>query len=1517
MNPVPLSRMARTEPLCGPLSSRFAARPALHDVAGRIIDEQWRARAIDGPPPSSLTLYRMLPAGDFRFDDLADVLIERYCAGVTLNFDAGRDFLSLERGAEFPRSAGVDLQAVETLINDCAPFLLATYQQSLLDFWTGDDEQQPAGLWLADYLQQRCLEAVELQSRGGSLDPLEAATVQLVARFPEAQQRAQFDNLREVSVCLLGMDGDSTLDPELASAILIERVIAHQQRTLVMLYTLSGRLLRFDSREAFEQALAAAHARAGAGPFTLNLHQSDHSLFVAQAELLCEQLLALVERLAGLARGADQVEQLEWHLDQASAFVELCAAQRRQALVLYRELLPDWLRQASPDNQHSYATRLLRLAELQRQDAGVSFLDGIADASGYARHAMGEALAADHAEAGGLDLDDIELVNRQVIAAAGGSGGFIEAGGEVRTVVLSPMQFALANLAVLRPGSVTLRRRSGAALPAWLTVDYLKALVTRLDIGQRYPQFLRQQLLDDSEQRTVRLLRFTAQVREQLPLLALEMHLRRPDAMSAASVTRLDSVFRTQRGQQVQGCVRSLSFVSHCGAAPDVACNAYLIEAVSMAGACLLYRPLHRQPLLEFADRPAFFEALCEEGPLQDDILGRLAQNRRSIYAHGGFAQPHVMRFTAGDEFGPLSFPAQAKLGTAVLGGDVLEHFYRASVQELIDRAEAQSLSTEESRWLGYEELGWLMLNTLLPFFNGPLAVAGWMLPLFASLRNVLGAPSPEGGGARLGELLLNLAFLLLAERSSGKPFEPKAGAAGQTVEVVQSNGTMLGSPSGAPLSRVDFSWSGMERPSSAAQRARLDGFTRDIAAQRLGAALTTPPHRGLHWYEDRWWVVIDGAVYEVSVSSEGVRLINAQGDPGPWLLETTPGQWRLDLRLRLRGGMPLNRRIQQMREAKRQRLEALERERVDLVAQRLSESLQLRRDLDNVADTPRPTAEMLERYGQHLRSHEAVLVRNDELYQELNQLQPQADFNRNHARDLLDLAANHAQLLYVLRHEFADNHQLMRETHLMQDWETGDDSVDFYDEQYEAMMSLCRKARESVRDLLRYHARINAICEQLTHVPGAADTIAEIKALLRDEPTMRSWISSELSLQGALVLDADRGGDSRVLYASLLAARLGLQMHDSLFGPEAFSDRESLEILDSVVGHLLEALELARGYADSERTEASRPLLEGYMATLTRVHGEAENALAERIRSLPARLEPLTASPPAPQRRQVVVHTRNRGVIVGARRKAEGNRPDAVVVIDPIDNRELARYEESAEPGVWEPVTAPVVERPGPSLPSLATLLKRGATALGNADRQMVRIRAQARTATIAAEMEDIMLLQARPLDALVQQIETALTRENAVDDSALGLDAARLGAQLTGKASQLREEGRRLRISMVKAQPPTVGHVDYLLRQGEVAVSRVGERVALARRKGFAQDYLQEYVVNDAQGNALWYAHFHYASLEAAAMDFTAGHLKTREQRFDRAPQLVAGRNSQAIIQVYRSRIDRKSAQALFLTL
>lgn len=463
--------------------------------------------------------------------------------------------------------------------------------------------------------------------------------------------------------------------------------------------------------------------------------------------------------------------------------------------------------------------------------------------------------------------------------------------------------------------------------------------------------------------------------------------------------------------------------------------------------------------------------------------------------------------------------------------------------------------------------------------------------------------------------------------------------------------------------------------------------------------------------------------------------------------------------------------------------------------------------------------------------------------------------------------------------------------------------------------MEACRLAKEEVDGLIACHQVIAEMSRRLREIlPGGQELADKAAQLLHKEPSLRSWKSVDLSLRAATILDIEQSGDYKVLYRALLAARTGLSMRDAMEGKDAFSESEQVEILDSVVSRLGFALDSTRLYQALPRQPGGKDLLEAFIGILEALQRDAQAELAARLQMLPGQSQP--APKPGPgKRKQVLIRTRNRDVVVGSRRKAEGDRPETVVVVDPIDNSELASYEESSEPGVWQPVGETRGEPVAPTPASLATLIKRSTPLLNNAERRIAKVRSQARTATVGADIEDILTHEARPLDALVKQIQEALTRENATDDSADGLDAVAQCAALTEKASAMREEGRRLRMDILKKQAPTVGHVSWLLDQHEVSIAREGERVALARRKGFPQDYLQEFVVRDKDAKPLWYAHFHYASAGAVDADFTAAHLKTREQRFDRGPQVVATQSNQAIIEVYRSRIDKSSALKLFL--
>ncbi len=1510
--PSPLGQLALDSPLCGPIAQRFARRPSLHDVAWSLIFEQSYLRGLAEPDPSALLLYRTDAQGTQHIEELADVLIESFCSGVPLILDAETDYLSFYKGAETPFRSKVKAADIQALINESARYLLSTYQQALYEYWnfTRDGEGSPLR-WLAGHLQQQCGEVVGELFGSGGLDALEAATARTIINFPQAQDRALLHNLVEVRVSLLGqaLCVEQGLDPELASAILLERDVPQLQRKMALVFSLSGAIYRFDSRKSLGGRLIN-RCPDRPGPQVLHQYTAPGSVFVAQALLLREQQQNLIGELARLPAlpGMSAGQSLQLRLDEAGSLLGICQANQREMRQRLRLQLPEWLSKASEDQRRDYAGRLLRMA---RQGDEKSFLDGIPDAFDYAREQLHAAMLKDHPHDPLPDLDDLELVNKQVTGAAGGSGGSVVPQGEETVVRLTPMQFALANLAVLQAGSVSLGSLSGATLPDWLTVDYLKALVSRLDVGGHYPAVLQRMLLDDAGERAPRQQRFIRQICEQMPLLALEMRMRDATALSAESVLRMDSLFRPAQPAQVQAALRPLAFIARPGASPDVAGNAWLIEAPEIGkGPCLLYRPLHREPLVEYPDRAAFFTALCAAGSLQDDILQRLPEARQPIYAHGGFAEPHVVRFFPGDEFSMIRVPAVAKLGEATLQGKVPEQLYEACARELIERARRETLSNSESRWLAYQELGWLMLNTILPFFNGPLVKAAWMLPLFSSLRGVLSETKGGGQPGDLQQLLLSLALLLLPESESSLPLDSTSVPEGSS-EAVSIEPARVDLPQ-APR------WSGFGWGSNVltvAQREALAGFRREVSAQQLGQPMGAGAFHGLYQYQQQWWASIDGVIYQLSFTDDGPRLIDTAGKLGPWVRADAQGAWHLDFGLRLRGGMPVNRRIAQLRESNRLRTLQLEEGHTRLLGERVRLSQLVQADLDEAARQQFPDKEHLQRYDQHLHELDAMLVAFDDNLRQLQQLKPHTEFKRMHSRNLYDRAGTQAQLAYVLHSRFSDNHAIMRDMRPAGSPEEEQSAE--HVQKLQRMMEACRQSQLEVDAIIACHGVIDDMRKQLRDIlPGGPALADKTLDLLTTEPSLLAWRSVDLSLRAATILDIEKSSDYKVLYRALLAARTALSMRDALDAKGAFTEAEEVEVLDSVVSRLRHALDTSRLYQALPRGPGGKELLKIFIDNLDALHREAQAELAARLQLLPGHSEPAPGPSPG-KRKQVLIRTRNRGVVVGSRRKAEGDRPEAVVVVDPIDNSELDRYEESSEPGVWQPVSEARNEPPAPTPASLATLIKRSTPLLNNAERRIAKVRSQAKTATVGADIEEILIQEARPLDALVQQIQEALTRENATDDSADGLDAARQSAALKLKAGLMRDEGRRLRVDILKKQAPTVGHVTWLLEQKEIAIAKEGERVALARRKGFPQDYLQEYVLSDKSGAPLWYAHFHYASADAQVADFTAAHLKTREQRYDRGPQTVVSQSNMAIIEVYRSRIDKNSAQKLFLSL
>ncbi|WP_166366956.1 dermonecrotic toxin domain-containing protein [Pseudomonas akapageensis] len=1528
----PFGQLALGASLRGKLSEQFAEHPTLLSVAQWMIVDQWQARRIaDHLDPVALTLMRRLPSGQgYGLSALELVLVERYCQGSTINLTPGQDFLTLEPGAEHPRAEAVDLHALERLLNECGPFLIDEYKQQLTRFWIAEPRQDESRWqWLAGHLRSQLHSAVELEREADLLDTREAATAKLVALHPDWTDRTQ-GNLAETQVFLLNLDVlvDQQLDPELASALVIERHLPEPQRDVRLVFTLAGGVCRIDSRLALAQVLSQNWSLGESGPvFALNLYQPSGSVFEAQARLVLAQQLRLIDVVAATAVSANAPIYLIAAIDEATSMFNIFSVAERQKLIDLHAVLPRWLRDASAADSWAYADGLLNLAIAKSQDNGASFLDGILPILDHASQKLQAAMLADHPQWQPFDVAEIRIVNHKVTSAAVATGGTFVPQGEIEDVVFTLPQLALENLTALHAGSVTLSRISGQSLPDWLTFDYVKSLITRLDIGQTYPDMLSQLLLEDPEQSKAREALFVRQLRLQLPLLAQEQRLQDLAGFTDAGVGLVAAALREPGQRQVNGHVvvfRPLAFIRKPGAPADVALNAFLIEPQdTTTGPCMLYRPLHRQSLLEFTSRQALFEEISEAGELQTDVLGRLDEQVRAVYDRGGFLQPHIVRFGLGLDFSPIEIPAPVRLGDTIVPGDPAHAIYRASARELIERARAQSVSNSESRWIGYTELGWLMLNCWLPLFNGVVATAGWMLQIFEALQSELkqGQGEQRDSVSDLLGIIFNLVLIIFvstakASKLQVKPLparpHPESESARVTTQVLDKPTT---SPIGQALDALDFAWANPLQRLTPAQRSLLARYKVEKAVATLGQPVPHGQWQGLYLHEQQWWAVVDDAVYRVLLNEDQARIldIDRPQEPGPWIVRGASGSWQLDLTLKLRGGMPLQRRIQALRDANRERIEALETALADYAPERNRLGEKLLRDLLQLSEKiDRVTLEELQACANELRTHYTGLTQAQEQYRALNQLKAQTSYRKFHVQYLEERASTQCQLIKVMRFEYLDHKKRMlaisapEGVSRLRQLVNAPDSVE-----YRQLRAAIEQGIKPVEEMIAVYESILALKQELQSSPLGVTYLASIETDLHDEPSLKSWQAIQIHQLGALLVDyvEDRGA---VLVRGIVEpSALGLHMQAELDGEAVFSDQERVEILDSCVSKYAATQETLENYKSQVKGREGARLLERFREVVTTVHDTAQAELADLLRALPQQ-----APEPAPSvsRAQRVIKTRNRGVVLGrTRQRTAGTAQDAVVVIDPIDGTELASFEKKPDEQIWDQVQGPSGARTATSGASLATLLSRAAPLLSEADRQVERAQRQARTANIPIEMEEILARQAEPLDDLVQQIEQTLTLTNDTDRALGQGDAALQAKALSDKADLMRSEGRRLRIEIIKARPPTASRVAYLKQQGEAQIARVGERKATARRKGRPQDYLQEYVIQDKSGNPLWYAHFHYASLDAPASQFTAAHLKTVEQRFD-GGQTTPLRDNRSVIQVYRSQIDKGLAQELF---
>lgn len=1482
-------RLAQYSALDCTVARRFSDRPTVLDAAAQIIDEQWRERGLDRSiDPLALYLASQYNnAASPWVRPLQQVLVERYCRRRTLNLNQADDYLSTHLDASPAWRVDVDLHQVELLINEAAPVLIDVYKQLLVDYWTRfDSSGQTPWSWYAGYLQQQLHHIVQRSHRQSDLAAFALATANLVQGYPRPEQREAW-NKGGLTVSHLALDfsADGYLDADLASAMLIEHSDPTPTRNLTLLYTLGGRLAGYDSRQSLLQRIAGSWpAAAIASPRQVQITPATGQVFETQALGLLQQQLQVVDRLTGHYHSKLDAIDLNLDLDRLSSLIDLCGSNetaRRQPLV---EQLPDWLRLASSKPLMRYSNLLVDVAQAYQNSGGQFWLDGIDNAETFANRRISERFAADH-PLDELSPEHVRVINRQTIAAAGGQGEVIVSGSRT-TVEYSLAQLAIGNLGLLKPGTVELRSSTPDPLPGWMDESYLRQLVSELDIGSQYPAMLRGKLLDDNEHRQKREQLLTSQLSSQLPALAMELFLQGKVPDQALS-HRVAEVFRTaSEYAEAHWVLRPLGFIKRPGAAVDHPRNTWLLEPqVPAGGPCLLYRPLHEDSLLYYPDRQALFVAISAPGALQDDLLQRLPAQVRGYYEHGGFLEPHLGAFLPDGALLPLDTPAPIALTVEPSAEQPGSALYLACVSESIARFEEHATSTSQTRWNSWKELGWLLFNTLLPLAGSTLGKVAWLAQIEIALADYVSSDSERDSQRHqlaMVNLLVNIAMLLFSHSifrlrlehakeqsplTDIPPVPPALPAAVPAAVVASSH----------PVVQLDFSWSRPDSTLAAPQRIALEALQASVPTAELKAPIANGRLQGLYLHDTDVYCTLDEKAYQVLIDDllDQPRIVGPDGEPGPLLRRDEAMRWRLDLRLRLKGGMPLNRRINALRQQNLEQSMAL--------ADRVSEANRL---YQGQIDAMTSAADRLD-----------LSEDNAELNTNLARMQALAAYWESYRQDYEQLNARGAMNHYkTVRAELLQNACLARQSiHL--------GIKKLYTPLRRQLLALFWRQHQGER-LDTNNARIAS--QRLDTLDNLTDLLITNQQSLEQQQQLlqrllsrnRPDIDSQHGIATVVTVSATQVG--RIRYMRLEALRLRLRLLTPLQGNMlywlerawdnlllAVTQRERVLALSNASEELM--VRLLRSIEQQFRAMqrclaklAEQPLAASQRQSLVKIDEDVRffvDDLSARLAELPAYAPSQTVAQ-LRQQQPGLIDLDEHGLLLGEPRQDNAE----IIDIVGIDNDVPTRSYRQGQDG-WEQLPAPAQAHTSASVSrkALKRLLKESAPLLASVNKEVLSIEAQSAGSYTSGEIQDLFDLQHRRLREHITAIEQRLTDDNQSDEASQGLDAAQTIGRLNERITQLQDKAVQLRKRAALAQLPSVANIEYLLGLGEIRIAAEGSRTRLAKVKGRPADFLDEYSISHA-GKVLWYAHFHYPALDSAKANFVSGHLKTAAQRLQK---------------------------------
>lgn len=1435
----------------------------------------------------------------------------------------------------------IRVESLTDALNDLLLLLPEQFGQAQVEYWQGTGS---AGVsrdgWLQQTMKSAWLANLPLQG----LDAVQQSYL-----YGLLQGGVQSPGVSVVQVRL--SQGTAHYDTLLPNLLVMGESDARQ----VFLWCAPSSVIRaFDSLDDLALALRDTFAQGQAfDTFVWNRYELEGDVFAQLSALMLEAMLQPLRRVrySTLADVGELERCFAALSDPSHAFIEGYRVSEPQA----RTLLPPGFLHAKSAESFACQCALFDLALAQAQSDGVGALDGVLDLHAYTRLQLRAQLLADHPDDANYFPDDLELTLTIARGTPGGAGAGV-GGGSVTHRRMNLTEFTIGNLSSLQGAVLSaVGHREGQLIMDWMNPGYVQSLVQQVDVGGRYPTYVAQ-CLDDPSRRTQRVERFGREWRCSMLFSALSARL--AGSLSEAALQCVVDYCRGIVDRQLPALMlMPLAFKREPDArSSDVVTGMYVLFS-TLPRCVVLYRPLYGgDGLTEFASIEAMMAAISQAGALQNSVLDWLTPEARRVYGRGGFLEPHLLRPIIDTSILPPRVKP-ARFEAQFWQRNVDEKLFQANRDLLVELADRQSVSNQESRWALLTQGAWLLFDVVSLLLRGPVATVAWLVQGITGLQNDMAAlrsDSPFERSTAVVDLVLNASMALMHLRLPGASTvaQPAAAASAldqlplvqlasraQAVKPLQGSVGLPGSL-GDVTAQLDFSWRGAQGLNVLSAERRNALQTLRVGQSLSGFdAIESGSHQGLFAVDGRHYLPLGGDVYLARVSGEGVRIFDGVGQAGPWV-SFVNGEWRIDSSLQLRGGMPRS-RLQAMKEENRKLLESLRfaESEFAITNNRLGVKLEAHRDL-------------LEQKDKQIAALEALPAR-DELNQNVLDLtrRLRKKINEQILNELKAAVQNgiehdlHIARLHNMR---IDDEALLASLHVQRSSvrQALIENLSLYynemvaminTEELDAISEEVAVRPEGEQEVKQYKMFLSMLEHVVKWEAELVDTSRVLDKMLVDtlndtaivfmdakgearinknvelKTTMESRRLSGVDLDFRLLLDLAEISIDRLaeVEEGTLQQYLGYLASDALksagsaHGDLAGSDLTLNERIDVLTG-ILEGYEEAKGMADYLSSLAGQAIRQDrllqYKQTLEGLQSLAEGDIADAVREkeldLPLVRHMPTYAPRGGRRR--VVRTRGGRSILG-----EEVEVDGVATIQQRDFRTqnvLKTFHQ--QDGEWvEQASMDTAEEVHSTSAKDSRIERQRALALIG---QVDSVISLGRLYVKSDEALGLSTVMEGHIDKLAQAQSKLprLTPEDELFDS------------LSQAVRRLQAAQRDLLTGMYLVTPhPTAKSLRFLFEHSEVTVYRAGPRQMLS-----AKDYLDVYEIrrrvrkDEPQGEGLWEAHFHYPTMTTAARQFSKGHLKLWSQRkLGRKAQLQAATSGKDLLAIYRGEVRLSEVEGI----